>query len=526
MRRRLIALVLGLSPWIAASVAAAPISGAITYQGELRDGAGLYAGTADFRVTLYPQAEGGSPVGLPNTLGNITVVGGRFTLPNLDFGPAGFTTGEARWMAIEVRTPSDPTNTGPFTLLTPRQPVTAAPAAVMALSALSAQAAVSASLLNGVPPSFFQNAANLNSGTIPSARLAGAYTGALTLSNAANAFTGSGAGLTALNAGALSSGTIPDSRLSANILRLDGASATISGGPLNLILPGTTTGGNPGFPEVVLNARNTVAGQHSAITIDGKPGFDGILYLGENGVPIWGVRSDSSANKEFQVRLHNGGNTTMLSMTTAGNMGLGTAPTTDRLTVGGNQSVTGNLSVGGSLALNQGLAFPDGSVQYSAVVSAPAVNANFVNDSFDLTWNGDRVTLESPIIIGVDVQEQEPINLNGTRVTPGQVYIGAVTISRIVPTGSSTWVTFWTGTTVANHATRGRNLVLTRTAFSPVASARSHCPTWPPRRSMCSARPLANCASISNWSASGACPPCRSTAAQLCPGPPSPAPPA
>ena len=65
------------------------------------------------------------------------------------------------------------------------------------------------------------SAANLSSGTVPSARLAGAYSGALTLNNAANRFAGNGSGLTTLNAASLSSGTVADGRLSTNVALLN-----------------------------------------------------------------------------------------------------------------------------------------------------------------------------------------------------------------------------------------------------------------------------------------------------------------
>jgi trimeric autotransporter adhesin len=62
------------------------------------------------------------------------------------------------------------------------------------------------------------NATNLT-GALPSAQLAGAYSGALTFNNAANSFTGSGSGLTALNASQLTSGTVPDASVAANVAR-------------------------------------------------------------------------------------------------------------------------------------------------------------------------------------------------------------------------------------------------------------------------------------------------------------------
>jgi len=57
------------------------------------------------------------------------------------------------------------------------------------------------------------DAGALASGTVPDARLSGAYTSALTFSNAGNSFSGDGAGLVALDAGALASGTVPGGRL-------------------------------------------------------------------------------------------------------------------------------------------------------------------------------------------------------------------------------------------------------------------------------------------------------------------------
>jgi hypothetical protein len=58
------------------------------------------------------------------------------------------------------------------------------------------------------------NASNLSTGTVPSARISGTYSVAVTFSNASNSFTGSGAGLTNLNASNLASGTVPSARIS------------------------------------------------------------------------------------------------------------------------------------------------------------------------------------------------------------------------------------------------------------------------------------------------------------------------
>lgn len=72
------------------------------------------------------------------------------------------------------------------------------------------------------------NASALVSGTLPSARLAGTYSSALTFNNPANNLSGNGSALTALNASQLTSGTVPDVRLTSNVARRDQANTFTS----------------------------------------------------------------------------------------------------------------------------------------------------------------------------------------------------------------------------------------------------------------------------------------------------------
>jgi hypothetical protein len=97
-----------------------------------------------------------------------------------------------------------------FAVLNPAQRLTAAPYALVAGSA--------SNLL----------------GTVSTASLGGTYGNAVTFNNAANSFSGSGAGLTALNASQLASGTVPDARLGGNLARTN-----------QVWLLGGNTGANP-----------------------------------------------------------------------------------------------------------------------------------------------------------------------------------------------------------------------------------------------------------------------------------------
>lgn len=71
---------------------------------------------------------------------------------------------------------------------------------------------LNADLLDGQTGSYYNDLTNAT-GTLASARFSGTYSNALTFSNNSNSFTGSGVGLTALNASNLSTGTLPTGRL-------------------------------------------------------------------------------------------------------------------------------------------------------------------------------------------------------------------------------------------------------------------------------------------------------------------------
>jgi type VI secretion system secreted protein VgrG len=107
--------------------------------------------------------------------------------------------------------------------------ISAAGALSIATPSLSASGAVVASGFTGSGSGLTSlNAAHLSSGTVPSARLSGTYSSALTLNNAANSFTGNGAGLTSLNASALSSGLVPLAQLPAAVVTNNESGVTLN----------------------------------------------------------------------------------------------------------------------------------------------------------------------------------------------------------------------------------------------------------------------------------------------------------
>ena len=116
---------------IVGAVQAAPMGTAFTYQGRLDDNGQPANGYFDFQFRLFDAESDGNQVGVPVIKEDIPVTKGLFTIPDLDFG-SGIFSGEARWLEIGVRLGG---NTGSFTVLSPLQAMTATPYALYAANA-------------------------------------------------------------------------------------------------------------------------------------------------------------------------------------------------------------------------------------------------------------------------------------------------------------------------------------------------------------------------------------------------------
>lgn len=152
-------LAIALTLLLAAAAQAQPT--AFTYQGRLKNGAQPAVGLHDFRFTLFNAATGGAQLAPPQCVDNILVTEGLF-VATIDFGQQ-FATISPRFLEIEVRADTGlgcATPTG-FVVLSPRQPLTAAPLATQAGSAFSLGAP------DGSPASavFVDNSGNVGIGT-------------------------------------------------------------------------------------------------------------------------------------------------------------------------------------------------------------------------------------------------------------------------------------------------------------------------------------------------------------------------
>jgi hypothetical protein len=115
-----------LSSHQVAPAQAAPVGTAFSYQGQLKDAGSPASGTYDLQFKLFDAAIFGTQKGATIQLDNVAVSDGLFTV-SLDFG-AQF-TGDARWLEIGVHPGSQPVG-NPYTILSPRQPLSATPYAL------------------------------------------------------------------------------------------------------------------------------------------------------------------------------------------------------------------------------------------------------------------------------------------------------------------------------------------------------------------------------------------------------------
>jgi lysophospholipase L1-like esterase len=119
---------------------------AFSYQGKLNDNGGPATGIYDLRFTIFDAVTNGNVVSGILTNAATPVTNGLFTV-TLDFG-SGVFTGNARWLEIAVRT----NGASGFVTLTPRQPLTPTPYAILAGTAGGLSGTLPVSQVSGVMP--------------------------------------------------------------------------------------------------------------------------------------------------------------------------------------------------------------------------------------------------------------------------------------------------------------------------------------------------------------------------------------
>ncbi|MCC6952044.1 MAG: hypothetical protein IT433_11455 [Phycisphaerales bacterium] len=255
-----------------------------TYQGSLLEAGSPVTGLYDLRFRLYDVSAGGSEVATALCADDVSVVGGILTV-ELDFGSDAFNTTDDRFLEIEVRPDGGLPCSNPagFTTLAPRTRITRAPASIHALFArnsLNAESADNSSSLGGEASTFYRNASNLNAGTVSDTRLsanvprlnaANTFTGVVTLGNPLNILAGDGSGLLALSAAAIS-GQLSGSQIADNsITTFHIAPGAIINSDLSDNSISTTKLVNGAVTSLKL-AANSVSGGVGGTIVDGSIG--------------------------------------------------------------------------------------------------------------------------------------------------------------------------------------------------------------------------------------------------------------
>ena len=124
----ILAVALCLALGIGQAAGAAPMGTAFTYQGRLIDANSAADGLYDFQFKLYDANIAGAQKGSTINNGEVDVIDGYFTVA-LDF--AGVFDGNDRWLEIAVRA-GELDDPNAYTLLSPRQKLTATPYALYA----------------------------------------------------------------------------------------------------------------------------------------------------------------------------------------------------------------------------------------------------------------------------------------------------------------------------------------------------------------------------------------------------------
>lgn len=139
---------------------------AFTYQGQLKINGSPANGSFDIRFDLFASESGGSALTAPQTNPLVQTNNGVFTV-TLDFGPNVF-DGSNRWIELGVRPAGD---SGNYTTLAPRLPVTSTPFAIRALTAGSVTNPIPDAQLSGNIPRLdgnntFTNSLNVGAITV------------------------------------------------------------------------------------------------------------------------------------------------------------------------------------------------------------------------------------------------------------------------------------------------------------------------------------------------------------------------
>ena len=283
-----------------------------------------------------------SPVALTLSAGSFSAALGGEGMVYL--APEIFQQGDA-----QLRIWFSPSQEGPFQELTPAQPMTATPYAMVAAQAASVQGS------NVV-------------GTLPLSTWNQAFASPVVLTNSDNVLAGDGAALVNLDGGGLASGTVADARLSTNVALLSRTQT----------FTGQNTFKNPGDNGGSLRVGANAAGAEPKLVYFGGGSS---LSIGENGADNrMELRADSFA---------------LLSNSGQGGVGINKTNPAATLDVNGTIAATGFTGSGAGLSNLDGGQIVSGSVT-SAQLAPGTASANLADSGQSGVPSGGMILSDNP----------------------------------------------------------------------------------------------------------------------------------
>jgi hypothetical protein len=332
---------------------------AFTYQGRLTDSGNPADGLFDMRFRLFDTLDvgTGTQIGVV-TNSSVQVMNGAFSV-QLDFAPcASCFDGSARFLEISIRPAG---SADPYTVLSPRQPITPAPYALRALDATQ---------LGGIAASgFIRNSASQQAGTDFNISGSGTVGGTLTggVVNATTQYKLSG--LRMLAASGPFSGTF--SLAASNTFLGDRAGLNTTPSPISNSTDGklnsffgaaagddNTTGQLNSFVGALAGSANTTGFANSFFGVQAgasnNTGSNNTLVGRSANVGAGDLTNATAIGAFARVDQSNSlvlGGITGVNSGTSVNVGIGTTTPAERLHVVGNGLFTGNLTASGSISI-------------------------------------------------------------------------------------------------------------------------------------------------------------------------------
>lgn len=311
-----------------------------TYQGKLDSNGGPASGTYDLRFRLSGDALGTTLIGSPVLANGRVVTNGLFTVL-LDFGAV--FTGSNYWLQVDVKT----NGAGAYTTLTPLQPLTPTPYAIMANSASNLLGSLPAVQLTGTV-----GTSQLANDSVTSAKILDGQVATVDLANGA---VNSAKVLDGSLLGAdLANNTVGSTQLADTIALGDSATLgllniyKVAGGGPAISLQGTATGG---FQYLYQDD-----GQ-AGISLDGDSGGGGLIqiYAADGSV---GVTLDGESGGAGLVNVLNTNGQTRVSMDGAGTGSGGqitvyAADGSSTVQIFGEDSTAGLIKVNNNISQNR-----------------------------------------------------------------------------------------------------------------------------------------------------------------------------